>query len=151
MIFHAMNIFWSALGEIITKRDKASLKKLDETLIRVTASSETWNVSPSDSLLDHYRNEIFRRVKEIVTDTAEDARMIERLLELKEFLDDCLSPACLNDIELHDRKFTYATSEAFERGFMCRKIKPAELIGVFFFVNRDFDLSKVSQPNILTN
>ncbi|PVF97543.1 hypothetical protein CPB86DRAFT_706780 [Serendipita vermifera] len=117
-----------ALDEIITKQDKISLKKLDEAFLRVTASSETWNVSPNDSLLEHYRNNIFRRVKEIVTDTAEDARMIERLLELKEFLDDCLSSSCLNDVELHDRKFTYATWEAFERGFMCRKIKPAELI-----------------------
>lgn len=55
--------------------------------------------------------------------------MVDRLLELKDFIDECLSPAWLNDAERHDKKYSYATSEAFEKGFTSRKLKPAEMIG----------------------
>lgn len=86
-------------------------------------------ISPTEALLGHYRNDVFHRVKAIVTDTINDGAMVEKLLDLKEYLDAVLGPHGLDDIERGDRKWGYATSEAFERGFACRKIKPAEMIG----------------------
>jgi hypothetical protein len=85
--------------------------------------------SPTEALLGHYRNDIFHRVKVIVIYTANDTTMVDSLLDLKEYLDEILSPKGLDDTERGERKWSYATSEAFERGFACRKVKPAEMIG----------------------
>ncbi|KAG8835787.1 hypothetical protein FRC17_001181 [Serendipita sp. 399] len=117
-----------ALAEVITTRDQGHFAALHNTLMRVTSSSTSWTTSPSDALLDHYKNDILSRVKDIVTDSENDTKMVDRLLELKEFLDTCLSKEFLDDVDQNERQYTYATSEAFERGFACRRIKPAEMI-----------------------
>jgi hypothetical protein len=128
---HVEILTGAALSAIISARDKPMLVQLYNIIQRVTVSISVWVASPLDSLLAHYKNDIFERVREIVTDTSEGAEktMVDRLLELKEFLDECTGPKYLDDMEKNDRKYIYATSEAFERGFGCRKIKPAELIG----------------------
>ncbi|KIM32600.1 hypothetical protein M408DRAFT_14342 [Serendipita vermifera MAFF 305830] len=125
---HVEILTGDALSAIISARDTALLVKLNNIIERATSSSAHWTASPTDSLVAHYRNDIFQRVKDIVLDTDNDAKMVDRLLDLKEFLDECTSPQWLDDLDKNDRKYTYATSEAFERGFACRKIKPAELI-----------------------
>ncbi|KAG8824973.1 hypothetical protein FRC19_000658 [Serendipita sp. 401] len=117
-----------ALADIIATRDHKYFVELHNMLTRVTSSSKSWTASPSDTLLSHYRNDIISRVKDIVTDTEHDATMVDNLLELKEFLDTCLSKEFLDDVEQSDRQYTHATSEAFEKGFACRRIKPAEMI-----------------------
>lgn len=84
--------------------------------------------NPTEALLAYYRNDVFHRVRHIVTDAANDSTMVEKLLELKDYLDRLLGEEGLDDAS-RDKKWTYATSEAFERGFACRRIKPAEMIG----------------------
>lgn len=116
------------LAEIITSRNKTLFHQLYNLIGRLTSVSTTWKTSPSDALLAHYRNDVFERVKGTILDTANESSMVENLLELKEFLDECLSADYIDDAQQNDRKFTHATSEAFERGFSTRKIKPAELI-----------------------
>ena len=120
-----------ALADIITSRDKTLFHQLYDLVARLTAVSTTWKVSPSDALIGHYKNVVFERVRETVLDTANES-MVENLLELKEFLDECLSANYIHDVDQNDRRFTHATSEAFERGFSARRIKPAELIGMLF-------------------
>jgi hypothetical protein len=131
VIPHVEMLTGDALSAIISARDKALLVQLHNIIQRVTSSIAVWVASPTDSLLIHYKNDIFERVREIVMDTGEgaDKAMVDRLLELKEFLDECMGPKYLDDMDKNDRKYIYATSEAFEKGFACRKIKPAELIG----------------------
>lgn len=118
-----------ALGEIITKRDKSLFSELDKVVERLATSSETWKVSPSSALISHFQDDILQRVKGIVTDVEKDGEMVDCLLELKEFIDESLSSKWIDDAERHDKKYSYATVEAFEKGFASRKVKPAEMIG----------------------
>jgi cullin-4 len=149
-----------ALHEIISNRDKKSLWELNKVIERLTASSRTWKVSPSSALVKHFQSDILQRVKEIVTDDKNDDQMVDRLLELKEFIDECLSPEWLDDVEKNNKKYSYATTEAFEKGFTHRKLKPAEMIGnaavsgsrkltdPFFFAAKRIDaLMKGGQKN----
>ncbi|KAG8917168.1 hypothetical protein FRC00_013950, partial [Tulasnella sp. 408] len=104
-------------------------------------------VNALDSLRAAFREEMQDCVRKIVTDSSKDDEMVPRLLEEKLFLDRVLIEAfherpfanTVQDIAKQEedpesdgqRLFSYAARDAFEKGFLARKRKPAEMIAKF--------------------
>lgn len=85
-------------------------------------------------------------VKKIVTNTALDDEMVQRLLDFKALADKAISQAFLDAEQTEsptdatsstpparrpNQEFTYALSDAFTQGFKARRNKPAEMIAKF--------------------
>ncbi|KAG8894030.1 hypothetical protein FRC01_013194, partial [Tulasnella sp. 417] len=104
-------------------------------------------VNELDRLRAAFRDELQVCVRSIVTDSPKDDEMVPRLLEEKMFLDKVLIEALherpfantVQDIAKleedpesdGERLFSYAARDAFEKGFLARKRKPAEMIAKF--------------------
>jgi len=85
-------------------------------------------------LCAEYKRYLQNKVKFIVTDTARDDEMVERLLGLKEFSDKTMRSSFAPDASVPEsasgptQDFSYAAIDAFSQGFKARHNKPAELI-----------------------
>lgn len=85
-------------------------------------------------------------MQDIVKDTEKDDEMVQRLLDLKAFLDSALHKAFANDVDVPpvgtskagitsekqpNKDFGYALQDAFQTGFQTRRNKPAEMIAKY--------------------
>ncbi|KAG8976071.1 hypothetical protein FRC05_004703 [Tulasnella sp. 425] len=104
-------------------------------------------VGALDGLRAAFRDELQTCVRDVVTDSSKDDEMVSRLLEEKLLLDRVLIEALherpfgntVQDIaKLEEdpesdgqRLFAYSARDAFEKGFLARKRKPAEMIAKY--------------------
>ncbi|KAL1719508.1 Cullin [Schizophyllum commune] len=134
-----------ALGELVDRDEKNKLKEVYELFSRVDGLPK---------LNEVWKDYVKDKVTAIVTDVANDDKMVDRLLKFKDhanrIVEDCfLTPypedkVVPDEHEASDKEdeasssviparapnqsFVYALTDAFGKGFQARKIKPAEMI-----------------------
>lgn len=95
-------------------------------------------------LCEEFKSKVNNFVTKIVHDQEREEEMVERLLDLKGFIDEALPEAFVNvsisdssaNVDVKPTKtvnldFVHAASDAFQAGFRGRKLKPAEMIAKY--------------------
>ncbi|KLO17574.1 Cullin-domain-containing protein [Schizopora paradoxa] len=96
-------------------------------------------------LCEEFKAKVTASVAKIVNDKEREEEMVDRLLELKGFIDEALPIAFVNvsisdsaaaNVDVKPTRttnidFVHAASDAFQAGFRGRKLKPAEMIAKY--------------------